>query len=156
MLPFRRIFHPTDFSAADSAAFAHAVKLTCLVQGELTMMHVDHTIERKDFEDFPCIQPLFARWGVLPEGSSKEAVAKLGVQIKRVRAVADNATGAILQQLMAHPTELLVLSTHQRKASLASRTTGLPSPWLAAPMPERSLSRPASKGLSQRRQAAQT
>ena len=28
MLPFRRIFHPTDFSAADSAAFAHAVKLT--------------------------------------------------------------------------------------------------------------------------------
>jgi nucleotide-binding universal stress UspA family protein len=31
MLSFRRIFHPTDFSAADTAAFAHAVKLTCLV-----------------------------------------------------------------------------------------------------------------------------
>lgn len=115
MLPFRRIFHPTDFSAADSAAFAHAVKLTCLVQGELTMMHVDPTIERKEFEDFPRIRPLLARWGVLPEGSAKEDVAKLGVQIKRVRAVADNATGAILQQLMAHPTELLVLSTHQRE-----------------------------------------
>ena len=115
MHPFRRIFHPTDFSAADSTAFAHAVKLTCLVQGELTMMHVDPTIARKDFEDFPRIRPLLARWGVLPEGSSKEAVAKLGVQIKRVRAVADNATGAILQQLLAHPTELLVLSTHQRE-----------------------------------------
>jgi nucleotide-binding universal stress UspA family protein len=115
MLPFRRIFHPTDFSAADSTAFAHAVKLTCLVQGELTMMHVDPAIARKDFEDFPRIRPLLARWGVLPEGSSKEAVAKLGVQIKRVRAVADNATGAILQQLMAHPTELLVLSTHQHE-----------------------------------------
>lgn len=72
MLPFRRIFHPTDFSAADRAAFAHAVKLTCLVQGELTMMHVDPTIERKDFEDFPRIRPLLARWGVLPEGSAKE------------------------------------------------------------------------------------
>ena len=115
MLPFRRIFHPTDFSAADSAAFAHAVKLTCLVQGELTMMHVDPTIERKVFEDFPRIRPLLARWGVLPEGSSKEDVAKLGIQIKRVRAVADNTTGAILQQLLAHPTELLVLSTHQRE-----------------------------------------
>jgi len=115
MHPFRRIFHPTDFSAADSTAFAHAVKLTCLVQGELTMMHVDPTIARKDFEDFPRIRPLLARWGVLPEGSSKEAVAKLGVQIKRVRAVADNATGAILRQLTAHPTELLVLSTHQRE-----------------------------------------
>jgi nucleotide-binding universal stress UspA family protein len=115
MHPFRQIFHPTDFSAADSTAFAHAVKLTCLVQGELTMMHVDPTIARKDFEDFPRIRPLLARWGVLPEGSSKEAVAKLGVQIKRVRAVADNATGAILQQLLTHPTELLVLSTHQRE-----------------------------------------
>ena len=79
------------------------------------MMHVDPTIGRKDFEDFPRIRPLLARWGVLPEGSSKEAVAKLGVQIKRVRAVADNATGAILRQLTAHPTELLVLSTHQRE-----------------------------------------
>jgi|SRR4029079_7414374 nucleotide-binding universal stress UspA family protein len=121
MLPFRRIFHPTDFSAADSAAFAHAVKLTILVQGELTMMHVDPTIERKNFEDFPRIRPLLARWEILPEGSSKDDVAKLGVQIKRVRAVADNTTGALLQQLTTHPTELLVLSTHQH-AGLARLT----------------------------------
>ena len=115
MLPFRRIFHPTDFSAEDSAAFAHAVKLTCLVQGELTMMHVDPAIGSQDFEDSPRIRPLLARWGILPEGSSKEDVEKLGIQIKRVRAVADNATGAILRQLTAQPTELLVLSTHQRE-----------------------------------------
>ena len=115
MLPFRRIFHPTDFSAGDAAAFAHAVKLTCLVQGELTMMHVDPAIERKDFEDFPRIRPLLVRWGVLQEGCSKDDVAKLGVQIKRLRAVADNTAGALLQQLTEHPTELLVLSTHQRE-----------------------------------------
>ncbi len=115
MLPFRRIFHPTDFSAADSAAFAHAMKLTCLVQGELTMMHVDPTVGRQGFEDFPRIRPLLARWGVLPEGSSKEDVAKLGVHIKRVRAVSGDTTGAILQHLTARPTELLVLSTHQRE-----------------------------------------
>jgi nucleotide-binding universal stress UspA family protein len=115
MLPFHKIFHPTDFSAADQTAFAHAVKLTCLVQGELTMMHVDHTVGRQGFEDFPRIRPLLARWGVLPEGSSKDDVAKLGVQIKRVRAVSDDTTGAILQHLTTHPTELLVLSTHQRE-----------------------------------------
>jgi nucleotide-binding universal stress UspA family protein len=115
MLPFRRIFHPTDFSAADSAAFAHALKLTCIAQGELTMMHVDPTIRRQDFEDFPRIRPLLTRWGLLPEGSSKEDAAKLGIQIKRIRAVADHTTGAILKQLTAHPTELLVLSTHQRE-----------------------------------------
>ena len=115
MLPFRLIFHPTDFSTADSAAFAHALKLTCLVQGELTMMHVDPTVGREGFEDFPRIRPLLARWGVLPEGSSKDDVAKMGVQIKRIRAVADDTAGAILRQLTAHPTELLVLSTHQRE-----------------------------------------
>ena len=115
MLPFRRIFHPTDFSSAESSTFAHAVKLTCLVQGELTMMHVDPTVGRKDFEDFPRIRPLLARWGVLPEGSSKDDVVKLGIQIKRVRAIADHATDAILQQLMAQPSDLLVLSTHQRE-----------------------------------------
>ena len=115
MPPFRQIFHPTDFSAADLAAFAHAVKLSFLVHGELTMMHVDPTIGRQDFEDFPRIRPLLARWGILPEGSSKEDVAKLGVQIKRVRAVSDDATGALLRQLTARPTDLLVLSTHQRE-----------------------------------------
>jgi nucleotide-binding universal stress UspA family protein len=115
MLPFRQIFHPSDFSPADLSAFVHAVKLTCLVQGELTMMHVDPTIASKDFEESPRIRPLLARWGILPEGSSKEDVAKLGIQIKRIRAVADNPTGAILRQLTANPTELLVLSTHQRE-----------------------------------------
>lgn len=79
------------------------------------MMHVDPTVGRQGFEDFPRIRPLLARWGILPEGSSKDDVAKLGVQIKRVRAVSDNTTGAILQHLTTHPTELLVLSTHQRE-----------------------------------------
>jgi hypothetical protein len=73
MLPFRRIFHPTDFSAAGSAAFAHAVKLTILVQGELTIMHLDPTIERKNFEDLPRIQP---RAAPMAERSSSRSVSK--------------------------------------------------------------------------------
>ena len=115
MLPFRRFFHPTDFSPADATAFAHAVKLACLVQGELTLMHVDPTVGRNDFEDFPRIRPLLARWGVLQEGCTKEDVSKLGVVIKRVRTAADHAADAILRQLTAYPTDLLVLSTHQRE-----------------------------------------
>ncbi|MDN5941279.1 MAG: universal stress protein [Nitrospira sp.] len=128
MPPFHQIFHPTDFSTADQAAFAHALKLTCLVQGELTMMHVDHAVERQAFEDFPRIRPLLARWGVLPEGSSKDDVAMLGVQIKRVRTVSDDTPGAILQHLTTHPTELLVLSTHQHEglARLTHRSVAEP------------------------------
>jgi len=122
MLPFRRIFHPTDFSANDSAAFAHALKLACLAKAELTIMHVDPEIHRDDFEDFPRVRPLLVRWGVLAEGSSKQDVASLGIGIRKIRAVGNPVT-AILAHLSKHPTDLLVLSTHQREG-LARLTHG--------------------------------
>lgn len=111
MLSSQRIFHPTDFSEEDLTTFAHALKLTCLARGELTIMHVGE----EDFEDFPRVRPLLAKWGLLPEGSAKQDVAKLGIQISKVRAVAEDAAAAILRHLTTHPTDLLVLSTHQRE-----------------------------------------
>lgn len=112
-LPFRKIFHPTDFSAESAVAFAHALKLALVAQAEFEIMHVDPAVSRQDFEDFPHIRPILARWGILPEGSSKEQVAALGVTIKKIRAIADNPTTAISQHLTLHPTDLVVLSTHQ-------------------------------------------
>ncbi len=112
-LPFRRIFHPTDFSADSAVAFAHALKLALLARTEFAIMHVDPAVSRQDFEDFPRIRPILARWGILPEGSSKEQVAALGVSIRKIRAIADDPTAAISQHLTLHPTDLVVLSTHQ-------------------------------------------
>ena len=66
--------------------------------------------------------------GILPEGSSKDDVAKLGVQIKRARAVADNTTEALLRQLTTHPTELLVLSTHQHEGLARLTHPGVAEP----------------------------
>ncbi|MBA5865206.1 MAG: hypothetical protein GDA67_00755 [Nitrospira sp. CR1.3] len=114
-LSFRRIFHPTDRSVTEQAAFAHALKLTCLARGELTIMHVDPAAGREDFEDFPRVRPLLAKWGLLPEGSAKADVGQLGIQISKVRAVAEHASGAILRHLALLPADLLVLSTHQRE-----------------------------------------
>ncbi len=114
MLSAKHIFHPTDCSTAEVTAFVHAVKLTCLAKAELTMMHVDPAVVREDFEDFPRIRPLLTKWGLLPEGSAKQDVGKLGITINKVRAVADNAAGALLHHLSLHPADLLVLSTHQR------------------------------------------
>ncbi len=110
-LSFQRIFHPTDCSPSDLAAFAHALKLTCLAKAELTIMHVG----REDFEDFPRVRPLLAKWGLLPEGSAKHDVGKLGIQVGKVQAVAEHAPTAILRHLALHPADLLVLSTHQRE-----------------------------------------
>ncbi len=115
MLSAKHIFHPTDCSTAEETAFAHAVKLTCLAKAELTMMHVDPSVVREDFEDFPRIRPLLTKWGLLPEGSAKQDVGRLGITINKVRTVANNAAGAILHHLALHPADLLVLSTHQRE-----------------------------------------
>jgi nucleotide-binding universal stress UspA family protein len=115
MLGARNIFHPTDFSPSDHTAFVHAVKLSCLARAELTIMHVDPAVGREDFEDFPRIRPLLAKWGLLPEGSAKEDVGKLGIRITKVRAVGDNPSAAILHHLGMHPTDLLVLSTNQHQ-----------------------------------------
>lgn len=115
MLPFKQIFHPTDFSPHERGALAHALKLTCLSKAELTMMHVDPAASREDYEDFPRIRPLLAKWGLLPEGSAKADVGQLGIQITKVRAAAEHASAAILSHLLLHPADLLVLSTHQRE-----------------------------------------
>jgi len=115
MLPLRKIFHPTDFSAHDKTSLVHALKLACLAKAELTMMHVDPTVGKNDFEDFPRIRPLLVTWGLLPEGSAKDDVGRLGIEIKKIRAVADNTSTAILRYLATDPTDLLVLSTHQRE-----------------------------------------
>lgn len=112
-LPFHRIFHPTDFSAESAVAFAHALKLALIAKVELTIMHVDPTISREDFEDFPRIRPILTRWGILPEGSSKQQVAELGVTIRKIRAIAKNPTTAISDHLTLNPADLVVLSTHQ-------------------------------------------
>lgn len=112
-LPFRKIFHPTDFSADSAVALAHALKLALVARAEFAIMHVDPAVSRENFEDFPRIRPILALWGILPEGSSKEQVAALGVTIKKIRAIADNPTAAISQHLTLHPTDLVVLSTHQ-------------------------------------------
>lgn len=115
MLPFRHVFHPTDFSPHESGAFAHALKLACLARAELTMMHVDPSVSREDFEDFPRIRPLLTKWGLLPEGSAKADVSRLGIQITKVRVAAEHASAAILSHLLLHPADLLVLSTQQRE-----------------------------------------
>jgi len=110
-----RIFHPTDFSQDSQVAFAHALKLALVFRAELTIMHVDPAVSPEGFEDFPRIRPTLAQWGLLPESSSKGDVTKLGIRIRKVRALASDAKQAIMHHLTASPTDLMVLATHQHE-----------------------------------------
>lgn len=112
-LPFKTIFHPTDFSEDSHTALIHALKLALATQAELSMMHIDPDVAREDFEDFPRIRPILERWKTLPPDSTKEQVTQLGLSIKKTRAVAKNPTAAFLDYLAGHPADLLVMATHQ-------------------------------------------
>ena len=112
-LPFRKIFHPTDFSTDSFTALIHALKLAVMVKAELTMMHIDPNVGRADFEDFPRVRPILEQWKILPAQSTQQQVAEMGLSIKKVRATAKNPTTGCLEYLAAHPADLLVMSTHQ-------------------------------------------
>ena len=114
-LSIHRIFHPTDFSQDSQVAFVHALKLALAYRAELTIMHVDPAVSPEGFEDFPRIRPTLATWGLLPESSSKSDVTKLGLHIRKVRALATDAKQAIIHHLTTAPTDLMVLATHQHE-----------------------------------------
>ena len=83
-LVLNRIFHPSDFSPASEVAFAHALKLALIARAALRMMHVAADEEDMHWSDFPGVRATLARWGLLPEGSPREAVGQLGLNIGKV------------------------------------------------------------------------
>jgi nucleotide-binding universal stress UspA family protein len=111
--PLYRIFHPTDLSTSSEVAFVHALKLALAVRGELRIMHVDPDIPQTDWSGFPQVRNTLERWGLLPPGSSKSDVARLGLHIEKILAYHEEPTRSLEQHLKRHPADLLVLATHQ-------------------------------------------
>jgi nucleotide-binding universal stress UspA family protein len=111
--PLYKIFHPTDLSPASDIAFAHALKLALLSQGELRIMHVDPDLPQTDWSALPRVRETLERWGALPAGSSQEDVVRLGLHIEKILAYHEDPTRSLEQHLRHHPADLLVLATHQ-------------------------------------------
>jgi len=111
------VLHPTDFSEGSLVAFHHALKTAMLARSKLTLLHVSSD---KDLEwsDFPGIRETLERWGALPEGSERSAVATLGMNAGKVVAKEREPVEAVIRYLEHHPTDLIVLSTSQREGSL--------------------------------------
>jgi nucleotide-binding universal stress UspA family protein len=109
-----RFLHPTDFSEASELAFAHALKLTLLTKGELSILHVSPDAGPPRWKSFPGVREALERWGALPPGSPTAAVAGLGVNIEKIQAAAADPvthTGEFLRQ---HPADVIVMATHPR------------------------------------------
>lgn len=112
-----RIFHPSDFSRASDIAFAHALKLALVTKAEFSIMHIASGAEDVDWADFPGVRRTLERWGILPKGSSKGEVIKLGIQVQKILAFDENPLLSTLSYLKKNPARLIVLATNQRKGA---------------------------------------
>lgn len=110
---FDTIFHPSDFSSASRVAFVHALKIALESNAMLQMMHVD-TRFQADWDDFPSVLETLIRWKVLPEGSEKNAVAKLDLSVSKLIASSKDPVKACTDYFEINAVDLVVLSVHQR------------------------------------------
>jgi nucleotide-binding universal stress UspA family protein len=110
-VPFvRSIFHPSDFSGASEAAFAHALAVALLNKCELSILHADRS-QLDDWSHFPQVRKSLEHWGVLPPGSPRSAVfEQLGVRVTKVNARGD-PVGASLEYIYKQNPDLVVLAT---------------------------------------------
>lgn len=113
--PRWNIFYPSDFSQASEVASAHALKLALLAKAELSILHVAHQLDDVHWTDFPGVRHTLERWGILPTGSSREEVVEVKMNVKEILSRRGDPVRAIVDYLEQHPTNLLVLATHQRE-----------------------------------------
>jgi len=117
--PLIRILHPSDFSRVSRIAFAHALKLALKSHAELEIVHVEpHNLSNQEdvhWSEFPGVRATLARWQILPADARPDAVAKLGLRVKKILNSESDPLAAMSDYCATHPPDLLVLATHQRK-----------------------------------------
>lgn len=110
------ILHPTDFSEASHAAFAHALAVALRTEGELTIVHVGpQRKEDIEWSRFPRVRRMLHAWGLLEADSRRSDVFnELHMRVKKLALRGRDATAALVQHLDRHPSDLLVLATEGR------------------------------------------
>ncbi len=107
----RHVLHPSDFSDASRAAFAHALKATLIAKGRLTLIHMTED-DKRDWSEFPGVRETLERWGVLPAGSPREAISALGIDVAKIIGHGSDPVGGVLHYLEEHAVDVIVLATH--------------------------------------------
>ena len=108
------LLHPTDLSPASERAFAIALRLGIALQASLRILHAEPGRPHQGWAGLPSVRKTLARWGMIPEGSSPEAVEALGVHVRKVRMGRREAAEAIREEVEGAGIDLVILATHQR------------------------------------------
>lgn len=106
------IFHPTDLGPGSATAFLHALRIATATRGVLTIMHVDDSGEG-EWSELPGVRETLSRWGLLKDAQDMEGLRRIGVGVRKLLMEGDSAVNSCLHHLSSHPTDLIVLATHQ-------------------------------------------
>jgi nucleotide-binding universal stress UspA family protein len=111
----RQVFHPSDFTPSDDAAFIHALRIALAAKAKLQLLHVNDPNEHVRWSEFPRVRSVLSRWGMLTPGDPPEMVAKLGLEVVKVQRAGHDPCQKINEFIAEHRPELVVLATHQRR-----------------------------------------
>lgn len=122
------VLHPTDFSEGSKIAFYHALKAALTARAKLTLLHVSSDDPRAAWSGFPGVRETLEKWGLLPPGSQKSAVAELGINVGKAVTQKKDPVDAVVYFLDEHPAELIVLATHQRQGAARWMSSSVAEP----------------------------
>ena len=115
--PIQTIFHPSDFSEGSEVAFAHALKIALVAGAGLDILHVSEGGKVASTE-FPGVRAMLERWRVLPPNSPRNAVASIGIDVRKVVKNDSDPIRAAERFLQQHPTDLVVLAAHTQQGRM--------------------------------------
>ncbi len=110
----RSVFHPTDLSDASDIAFAHALKFALIAKSDLNILHVTDHVADLDWSEFPAVRDTLTRWRLIPPGTKRHAVAKLGIKVRKVISDEVGTVQSCVKFLENKPADVIVLATSQR------------------------------------------
>ena len=110
------ILHPTDFSEASRAAFAHALAIALVGQTRLALLHSgSQFLSEDEWSKFPSVRKTLEAWGLLEEGSRRSDIyEQLRVSIDKVN-FKGSPMDATLKYVDEKDVDLLVLGTERRE-----------------------------------------
>jgi nucleotide-binding universal stress UspA family protein len=98
-------------------AFAHALRIALAAKCKLDIMHVDASHDA-EWSDFPGVRELLEQWKILPEGSPRDAVLALGMNVHKAIVEDSNVVRGTLKYLESHPADLIVLAVHHQEGRM--------------------------------------
>lgn len=107
------VFHPSDFSEASEAAFAHALAIALIGRTDLAILHAGGSMP-ESWTRFPAVRRTLERWGLLERGSPRRAVfEELSVRVTKIN-VGGSPVRATVDYIHRGGPDLVVLATEGR------------------------------------------